>query len=500
MGKITVIGLGPGDIRGLSVLAWDLLRSGAPVFLRTEVHPAAADLSQRNIAYQSFDSLYESGESFDDVYQSMVDRLVEAAQATDIVYAVPGHPMIAEQSVQLLLNRVKENPGIDVEIGPGQSFLDAIWGLLEIDPIDGLQLVDGLSLSASRLNPTIHTLIAQVYNPSIAADVKLTLMEIYPDDYLVQVIRAAGVPEMEKRIQIPLFELDRLAWIDHLTTVFVPASANPAVIRKHPSTVVDLVRILREPGGCQWDRKQTHESLRRYVLEEAYEVVEAIDLGDMDALAEELGDLLLQIVLHAQIGSEIGDFSIGDVYGLLADKLLRRHPHVFGDQKAASPEEAEARWDAAKAMERKREGMRLGGEPVRSILSSVKHAQPPFQYVLALQEAASRVGFDWSNLHDVLAKLREETTELEAELAQNNREAARMEYGDLLFSMVNVSRWLEINPEEALRASARKFTERFSGVENEILAGNRGWEDYTAEELDMLWRKVKQAEHDNLFD
>lgn len=347
MATIHVVGLGPGNLDAMprSVEYW--LTGGLPLYLRTAVHPAAQELAAQGVAYTSFDYLYESEADFAAVYRRIVDKLIEAARAAgEVVYAVPGHPLVAEQTVQDLL----ANPsGVEVEIGPGQSFVDPVCRALRLDPLGGLLLLDATDLAAEQLVPGLHTLVAQVFHPSVASEVKLTLMEVYPDESVVTVVRAAGVPGEERVYSGPLYELDRLPWIDHLTTLYVPPC--PAAAARDPWHAARLVRRLRAPGGCPWDRRQTHESLRPYAIEEAYEVAHAIDAGNPDELAGELGDLLLQVLLHAQIASENGEFSLRDVTQKLSEKLVWRHPHVFGEALARTAEDAQAIWSEQKRKE-----------------------------------------------------------------------------------------------------------------------------------------------------
>ncbi len=481
---ITVIGLGPGDISGISLGAMEELRSGKRIYLRTAIHPAVDGLRNLGISFTSFDDIYESAPTFSDVYEEIAASLLRAAVHEDVLYAVPGHPLMAEQSVQILVSRATSSKEVAIRFGPGQSFLDVVCTRLGVDPIEGMALFDGTALEEGALSPSVNTFIAQVYNRSVASDVKLALMEVFPDDYEVTVVRAAGVAGEERIVKMPLFELDRTDWIDHLTTVFVPATSDEAILGRTARRVTDIVRILRAPDGCPWDRKQTHATLRRYVLEEAHEVAEAIDMDDSSLLCDELGDLLLQVLLHSQIAHEHGDFSIRDVYGALADKLVRRHPHVFGGVDAKSVQDAQRSWDAAKANELK--------DKDPSVISKVKRAQPVMRYTTELQQAAAKVGFDWTDLSGAVSKLGEEIREFEEELQSGTgHDAAAAELGDLIFSAVNVARWLEVDAEDVLRATARKFEARFRIVEQLIRGESRDWSDYSPEELDMLWKKAK---------
>lgn len=238
---------------------------------------------------------------------------------------------MAERTVQLLL---AEGPGrgVQIEIGGGQSFIDPLFARLHIDPIEGFALLDGTALAAHQVSPGLHTIIAQVYDAFVASDVKLTLMEVLPDDYVVTVATAVGVAGQERIESVPLYELDRVDHFGNLSLVYVPPTTDETVSYRQFSYLKEIVAILRSPDGCPWDREQTHQSIRKNLIEETYEVLETIDDEDPDAMCEELGDLLMQIMLHSQMAAEDGYFTVDDVVATLNEKLVRRHPHVFGEK------------------------------------------------------------------------------------------------------------------------------------------------------------------------
>lgn len=487
MPTIHVVGLGPGNLDTLPISTHRLLHAGLPVYFRTAVHPVVAQLAKEDVQFTAFDSLYESEAAFADVYRRITETLLAAATtAKEVVYAVPGHPLMAEQTVQNLL---ADATGVDVRIGPGQSFVDPVCTALRIDPIDGLLLLDGTNLQASQLSPHLQTLIAQVFHRRVAAEVKLTLMEVYSDEQPVTVVRAAGVPELERTEQVALYELDRLDWIDHLTTVYVPASAQAA--RRDPWTAVALVKRLRQPGGCPWDRKQTHETLRPYVIEEAYEVAHAIDEGDRDQLADELGDLLLQVLLHAQIAAEDGSFALRDVFEKLSEKLVRRHPHVFGDAQARTVEEAKDIWTQQKQAESgSPAGLPADDEQSQHWLTGMRHGRPAAAVAADVQARAAAVGFDWPSQDGVMDKLYEEVKEL-ATAVQQGQEQAVDELGDVVFTLVNLARWLKLDFEAVLSQANQKFTRRFSYVEQRVLSETTGWQDVDLDSLERYWQEAK---------
>lgn len=348
--QITIIGIGAGDISQLPLGIYRKLLHTEHLFLRTKEHPVVRDLEAEGVSYHSFDDIYEKHDQFEEVYEEIVDTLVKAASTNNVVYAVPGHPMVAEKTVQLLLQR-REEGELAVTIEGGQSFIDPLLTALEIDPIQGYQFLDALSFEKDELQLSQHIIICQVYDQYIASNVKLTLMEQLPDDYEVVIVTAAGSQDEVIR-KIPLFELDRDMEVNNLTSVYIPPVKDDSYVYHDFRTFRRIIAALRGPGGCPWDQEQTHESLKKYLLEETKEVIEAIDNMDEDNLIEELGDVLLQIVLHAQIGEDEGMFTIDDVIRAVSEKMVRRHPHVFGDVVATTSEEVLANWEEIKKQEK----------------------------------------------------------------------------------------------------------------------------------------------------
>jgi tetrapyrrole methylase family protein/MazG family protein len=278
------------------------------------------------------------------------------------------------------------------------------------------------------------------------------------------------------------------------------ASQNPNFGKLFDDLVELQIRLLA-PNGCPWDREQTHESLRTYLIEEAYEVLDALESGDPDKFAEELGDLLLQIIFHSQLASQAGRFNVGDVIERVHTKMVRRHPHVFGTDKANSAADVLKNWEQLKAEERRQDREARGlsdtessDEKDASLLSGIPRTLPAVMEAYQLTRRASRVGFDWPNVAGVLEKLREEIQELEAEIANRNAAKIESEAGDLLFSVVNVVRFLKLDPEIALKKANRKFTDRFRDMEKESAAAGKKLADLNATELDALWISAKARE------
>ena len=372
-GRLVILGLGPGDPGERTVAAQAALDAADRIILRTSVHPGLDDLAT-DTRVSSCDDLYESAAGFDALYAAIAERVIANVTPGELtVYAVPGHPRMGERTVPFIESRALAAGNV-VEVLDAVSFIDASLAAVPVDPLDGgLQIADAehLSVTLDRephaagllgIDPALPLLIAQIYNGALAAAVKMALSRLYPDDHAVTLIQAAGVPEREGKATIALHELDRQG-VDHLTSLFVPPLNALDAVRT-PRTLTRVVATLRAPGGCPWDRAQTHATLRNAVLEEAYEAVDAIDSGDLSALAEELGDLLLLVLMHAQIAEEDGAFAIEDVYESVTRKLIRRHPHVFGAVAAETPDAVVATWDAVKAAERAAKGAAEPPNPI----------------------------------------------------------------------------------------------------------------------------------------
>lgn len=343
---IKIVGLGPGSEEDLTLKCINALKYANNLYLRTHKHPCVDYIKSLGIEFKTFDDLYDEGESFDEVYEKIARNIVNLK---DVTYAVPGHPLVAEKSVQLILEYSKLQ-GIEVEIIPALSFVDVITNVLKIDPIEGLKIIDGLELDKQKPDINVGNIITQVYSKMVASDVKLKLMEYYDDEQQVFVIRAAGVKELEKVKKVPLYEIDRIEWIDYLTSIYIPPVTKPK--KYNFDNLIDLMKKLRSENGCPWDREQTHESLKRYIVEEAYEVIDAIDNYNMEALCEELGDLLLQVVFHSQIAEENGEFDVKDVINGITNKMIKRHTHVFGEDICETSDDVLLNWEKIKQKEK----------------------------------------------------------------------------------------------------------------------------------------------------
>lgn len=484
---ITITGLGPGSFKHITLETWELLTGAGTLLLRTEKHPCVDALKARGIKFTSFDYLYEEADDFSSLYRKIASMVIERArQGEQIVYAVPGSPLVAEKTVELITTQAKA-AGISFTIIPAMSFLEVLYTRLGVDPINGLTIVDAADLAVLPPDLATGLIITQVYSRQVASDVKLTLMDYYGDEYQVMVVRNLGLPD-EEISSVMLFELDRLPVIDHLTSVYAPPrQARSEVFALDP--VVDVMARLRSPGGCVWDIEQTHLSLRRYIVEEVYEVLEAIELADSAKLCEELGDLLLQIVFHARVSEESGGFTMQDVVDTVTEKMVRRHPHVFGEITVRDAAEVVVNWEKIKKREK-------AGERT-AVLDGVPIGLPSLMTAYKLQSKAAKVGFDWQDIGPVWDKVAEELAELKEAAALPEPQRSHKtedELGDVLFAVVNLARFMGVEPETALYATNNKFRRRFNHIETTLKAQNCRWEDMDLAQLDVLWEEAKKKE------
>lgn len=485
MPTIVVVGLGPGD-PGLATTA--TIAEIARVerrFLRTVQHPSASLVLSAVGGASSFDDLYDAAGTFDEVYERIADELIGVARSEgEVLYAVPGSPLVLERSVRILTNRAARD-GVTLRLLPAVSFLDAAWTALGIDPVEaGVRLIDGHRFATEAAGEHGPLLVAHTHANWVLSDVKLAA-ESEPGDTEVVLLHHLGLAD-ERIVTTTWADIDRTLEADHLTSLFVPHLAAPVageLVRCH-----ELARTLREQ--CPWDREQTHQSLIRYLIEETYEVVDALEALDPDdpstddALIEELGDLLYQVEFHSTIAEQEGRFTIADVARAVHDKLVSRHPHVFGDVTADTPEAVTKNWEAIKRAEK----------PDRvNVFDGVVRSGPALLYAQQLQKKAAKVGFDWPDATGPLDKITEEAQELREAIAGGDPDTIGLELGDLLFSVVNVARHMSLDAETALRAAAGKFRGRFEKVES--LARQRGidMESASLEQLDALWDEVKAA-------
>ncbi|HEX2154579.1 MAG TPA: nucleoside triphosphate pyrophosphohydrolase [Acidimicrobiia bacterium] len=471
--QLTISGLGAGALSRLPAAHRAFLaETGRTVVVRTIHHPAAADLAEIRPVV-ACDDLYEESEHFDDVYDAIVARVRSHLELGPTVYAVPGSPLVGEFAVRHLLRAVPE-----AELMPAESFVDAVLRRVGYDPLSrGLRIINGHEVP-DPLVLDAPTIVAHLDRPEILAEVAAILSRVLPEGAEVSVCaNVGGDDEMVLRVPVDRVPPDLAGF---RTSLFVDTEAAGLF------GLIGVSRRLRRE--CPWDRAQTHVTLVRHLLEEAYELIEAIsglpddgeevDFVAYDAVEEELGDVLLQVLFHAVIAAERGAFGIDDVATRLREKLVRRHPHVFGDVEVADADEVASNWAQIKEEEKGTAASLMDGIPVDL---------PALERAAAVQRRAAEVGFDWKNAGDITGVLREEVTELEAAMQGDGSPAH--ELGDVLFTAVNLLRRLDSSGEVVLRQATNRFERRFRAME----AGGP-LEGLPLDEMERRWQAAKREE------
>jgi len=493
--RVVVVGLGPAGADLVLPTARAEIDRIPVRFARTARHPAVTDLAGVGVTFTPFDGVYDAAAAIADVYPEIVATLVDAARTHgEVCYAVPGSPVVAERTVELLAEAVAAGT-IACTVVPGLSFADLAWARVGVDPMRGARVLDGHRLDPVALEVAGPVLIAQVDDALVASDVKLALLDRLDPDAPVTVLARLGRPD-EAVTTVPLADLDRVAPPDHLTAVFVEL---PPGVADRFGELVALARRLRGPGGCPWDAEQTHRSLTRYLIEEAYEVADAIAAlpeGPTDAavpdaaaaaaeadaaLADELGDLLFQVVFHGVLAEESGAFTTADVARGIHDKLVRRHPHVFGDVEA----------DTADAVVRNWEQIKKGERGATSLVDGIPSGLPALLQAHKLFRKAASVGLDPGDGWDAAQQLA--VAAAAAALGDAAPGGPEAVVGDALAAAVQLARAGGVDAESALRAWLARYRDRFRRME--ALADARGVDLASAPDADVaaLWAAAAPA-------
>ncbi|TFG70008.1 MAG: nucleoside triphosphate pyrophosphohydrolase [Anaerolineales bacterium] len=474
MAQITIVGLGPGAPGQLTREAWICLTEISEVWLRTIHHPVVGDLPQ-TLQLHSFDAVYEQSATFGDVYAHIAETILQLGKKPEgVVYAVPGHPLVGESTVAYILSQANEQQ-IPVRIIEGLSFIEPALTALSYDALDGLQVMDALDITTCihpPINPDFPALIAQVYNRKVASNLKLVLMNQYPDEHPVVLVDGAGTTR-ETISHVPLYAIDREE-LSPLCTLFLTPLPQVSSFEGFQETIA----MLRSPEGCPWDREQTHETLRMNLLEESYEVLEAIDAGNMDALKEELGDLLSQIVLQTQVAVDEGEFQMPDVISAIDAKLKRRHPHVWQGLDVAGVRDVVTNWETIKRQERKE-----NGKADRSLLDGIPKALPALTQAYAYGDRVGRIGFHLEKMSQLLDTVAHDLAALR-EAEDIHRQAHIL--GHMLFTLVMWARISQTDPESTLREANMRFAENFRKMERAQQTGEFDQLDDNA--LYLLWK------------
>jgi tetrapyrrole methylase family protein/MazG family protein len=480
--RIVVVGLGPAGADLLLPAARAAIERSTARFVRTARHPAVDDLRDAGIELESFDAIYDAAPSLDAAYATIVERLVDAARrAGAVVYAVPGSPVVAERTTMLL--RARDD--VELTVIPGISFADLAWARVGVDPMAReTRVLDARDVRAATAGAQGALLLAQADSALVLSEVKLALLDSLKPEHPVTVLQRLGRPD-EHVVTLVLEELDRgRIEPDHLTSVFVDTGDER--VGAEMVRLLELTETLRGPGGCPWDAKQTHHSLARHLLEEAYETVEAIERlpidapkgdeepapGSYEAVEDELGDVLFQVFIHSVLAAEAGAFTVADVARGIHEKLVRRHPHVFGDVNVETADEVVRNWEQLKKTEKQ----------TTSLVDGLPENLPALLYTPKLYRKAAAIGIDPSD--------EQPDQWLEAALARLEA-APRAEtsdaLGEVLAAAVAVARARDVDAESALRGWAGRFKQRIRELEERAEREGVDLEHADAETVRALW-------------
>ncbi|MBN1192920.1 MAG: nucleoside triphosphate pyrophosphohydrolase [Coriobacteriia bacterium] len=472
MGSIAIVGLEQDAEGALDARAVERLLAADVVIVPSETSASAALMETLGITPVTFRELGLSERAASD---QVVEALLECSRSQDVALAAFGYPFVREGLISGILARARG--GID--LFPVVSPLQVLLLALDVDATADLAIVDPGSLAGAPLKRDAHLIVTGVDSPDLAHAIAEQLRAHYPPEHMVV---TAGCLDGGGFDLTPLTisDLALAGTVCRDTALYVP----PNLITPPGgfAELVRIIRLLRAPEGCPWDREQTHASLAPHLVEEAYEGTSAIDAGDDAALADELGDVLLQVVLHAQIGAEDGTFTIDDVIAGIITKIRRRHPHIFGSVTAETSAEVTRNWDAIKREEK----------PHAGVLGEVPEALPALMRAQKISRRAAGMGFEWEDIDGVWAKVHEEIDELKA--AEQGTGEAEAELGDLLFTVVNLARKMGIDGESALRGTCNKFTGRFESMEEAAASAGRPLEDLEPSEWEAYWRQAKESE------
>jgi tetrapyrrole methylase family protein/MazG family protein len=479
-GRVVVVGLGPGGADLLLPAARTALAAAPVRYARTARHPAVADLAAEGLTLTALDDRYDAAEDLDGAYRAIVETLLDAAATHgEVAYAVPGSPAVAERTVTLL-GEASAAGTVELTVVAGLSFADLAWTRLGVDPLDGLaRVVDGRALETSGLDLGGTLLVAQCDDPFVLSDAKLALLDHAAPTTPVRVLHHLGLPD-ETVTTVALADLDRLA-PDHLTTLALTLPSPAPGIEL--ARLLELARTLRRPGGCPWDAEQTHHSLSRYLLEESYEVVEAVEAlpaaapegtaasdPAYAALVDELGDLLYQVIFHVVLAEEAGAFGLGAVARGIHDKLVRRHPHVFGPVDAATADDVMRNWEQIKKEEKATD----------SVVAGITPGLPSLLYAHKLLRKATAIGLAPLDAAAALDRIQAAARRLAAAGDETT-------LGELLAATVQLARALGVDGESALRGWSAQFRARVEAVERAAARDGVDLHRLGADELAARW-------------
>ena len=477
--SITIVTLGPGDERYLTFKTVEQLKSKTLLFLRTARHPITKWLDQNKIPYSSFDAFYESAEQFDELNERIVNELCEKCKNHPVTYAVPN--ALNDESVKLLKKKAKNNE-VYLKVLPGVTDTDIYLCASEIpDHENGFHILSAISFLQAPYNPDVSCLLSEVDSEIIAGEVKIKLGEYHDDFFPVYCFSSMG-NHREVPTCIPLYQLDRLHKYDHTTAFFIPGTPYTMRTRFVFNDLVSIMSRLRANDGCPWDKIQTHESLRPYLIEEAWETVDAIDQENTEQLADELGDVLLQVVFHASIGASFDEFTLEDIITNICQKMIRRHPFLFKESSGIMDKGQS--WETIKRMEN---GVKTIGESLEDVSPSL----PALKYAIKINKKLGQLSASRKTARQIAELMQHLAKDV---LSPDGRSIQENVIGELLIACMELCRLFDADGEIILHKAVNKAKERYQRAEKLILSDGKKPEKLTSDELDNYLESVKTPE------
>jgi tetrapyrrole methylase family protein/MazG family protein len=478
---ITLLGLGPGNLELVTREAWSLLNSISEIYLLTAHHPAVKEFPE-GLKVHSFGEMLEHEGDYVRLFNHIVKNVMELGRRPEgVVYGIPGHPLMTEETGPEIFRQAKAE-GLPIRLVEGVSLIDSALTSIGLQTSPSLSLIDATELETKYhplFPPNIPVLITRIHSKGSLKKIKTTLLTLFPGDHPVELVHTGGSSGIIVE-DLPLDQIDQSNKNEFIAILYLP----PLGVHTSFEEFEELIAHLRSPEGCPWDREQTHQSLRRNLMEETFETLEAIDRDDLELMQEEFGDLLLQIILHTQIASENNEFTMPDVIRGIYTKLVLRHPHVFGDVVLKDAQLVIENWERLKALERGE-----NEEKEKGLLGGISTSMPALAVADSYQRRAARVGFDWHEIEGVIEKIKEEIEEFKD--AEGNEEKVE-EIGDILFAIANLARWVDVDPEAALRKANDQFRKRFAVIEAEAKRKGKQLIDMTFEEMNEIWEQAKK--------
>ncbi len=459
---ISIVGLGYGNIDDLTIRVFKMLKESKNVFTNNQKCSIVHSLKQEGVCFKEYEELLMN-----------IDKYSGSDQ--DAVYAVLGNVF---ENDEIIIKCREKNIKYNLYKGYGvKSFLEECIG----ETVGEIIILKSCDISEEKLNKRKGLLITNLIDEKDINKLKKELLRVYSKDTYLYYLKA-GVNGYS--IKYSIDDIDKIKGLDDQSIIYIKENSKG---KKDIYDLMEIIKQLRGENGCPWDKEQTHDSIKKDIIEESYEVFDAIESKDVEAIVEELGDVLFQVLFHASLGSDDDEFSLLDITDGISNKMIYRHPHVFGNINVNSTEEVLTNWDELKKTEK-------NFESLSDELNGIAKALPALLRARKVQKKAKKVGFDWEDVSDAFDKVKEELNEVIDVYKEGKVSRIREEIGDLLFSCVNVSRFLSVDPEEALNLTIDKFITRFSYIEKKSKEMNSNLEEMSLEDMDKLWDEAKKLE------